>query len=156
MGFSVVPGHQRLTRYTTLTDQYIAEDQPSPRSFDPDPSGQTLKDFWLAAPKTTDALFLAPACICKGLRLHLVGTVQHGGVTAVRAAALSAIFLIVNRAARELDIAPEEFDVIEPRMYRPENGDPIPLLQITDHLVNGQASASASSGKNKGAAKHLS
>ena len=96
-----------------------------------------MKDFWLAAPKTTDALFLAPACIRKGLRLHLVGTVQHGGVTAVRAAALSAIFLIVNRAALELDIDPEEFDVIEPRMYRPENGDPVPLLQITDHLVNG-------------------
>ena len=48
---------------------------------------------------------------------------------------LSATFLLVNRAALELDIDPEEFDVLEPRRFHED--DPKPLLQITDHLVNG-------------------
>jgi hypothetical protein len=47
----------------------------------------------------------------------------------------SAIALIVNRAALELDIDPEEFDVIEPRMYRPENGEPVSAA--TDHRPSG-------------------
>src|SRR5262249_23773361 len=31
----------------------------------------------------------------------------------------------------------EEFDVLEPRIHRGPNGQPVPLLQIADHLVNG-------------------
>jgi hypothetical protein len=57
-------------------------------------------------------------------------------VTSVRAAALSATYLVVSRAALYLDLDPEEFDVIEPRLYKVD-GEPVPLLQITDHLVNG-------------------
>jgi hypothetical protein len=57
--------------------------------------------------------------------------------TAVRAAAISATFMLVNRAAIELDIDPEEFDVIEPRVMRPAGAAAVPLLQIADHLVNG-------------------
>ena len=52
--------------------------------------------------------------------------------TSVRAAAVSATQLLVQRAALELDIAPEEFEALEPRM-RAGN----PVLQITDFLVNG-------------------
>src|SRR5262249_33096848 len=92
--------------------------------------------FWLAAPKTTDALFLAPAQVPAGLRINRVGGKEQAGITSVRAAALSATYLLVNRAALELDLDPEEFDVIDPRPYAPA-GVPLPLLEITDHLVNG-------------------
>jgi hypothetical protein len=43
----------------------------------------------------------------------------------------------VNRAALELDVDPEEFDVMEPRIYRPSGGIAVPVLQFADHLVNG-------------------
>jgi hypothetical protein len=41
----------------------------------------------------------------------------------------------VSRAALDLDIDPEEFDVLEPRVYG--HGLELPMLQITDHLING-------------------
>ncbi len=59
------------------------------------------------------------------------------GRTSVRAAALSATFILVNRAALRLDVDPEEFDVIEPRIFRPAGGIAVPVLQFSDHLVNG-------------------
>lgn len=108
-----------------------------------------IDGIWLAAPKTTDALYLAPTATPRGLDLaRLVGsrsleglnaaeTLRTLGATAVRAAALSATFILVNRAALRLDIDPEEFDVIEPRMIRPSGGAAVPLLQFADHLING-------------------
>ena len=53
----------------------------------------------------------------------------------VRAAALSASFILVNRTAIELDIDPEEFDVLEPRNFRVS--DRRPMLHITDRHLNG-------------------
>ena len=140
-GFDAAPGAWNIGRYTTLEGQYIAYDRDgqlmaSAREFDLDPSGVQLKQVWLAAAKTTDALFLAPGKLHPGLRHQRVGSKDQGGVTSVRAAAISATYLLVSRAALELDIDPEEFDVIEPRIYSPD-GVPLPLLQITDHLVNG-------------------
>lgn len=146
-GFTVVTGDWQLGTYTTLTDQSIANDPDgnlhldnwSQSKFVPDGSGSSAP-FWLAAPKTTDALFIAPVTINEGLRLEKVGSttalMNSNASTAVRSAALSATYLLVNRAALELDLDPAEFDVIEPRMYQVE-GKPVPLLQITDHLVNG-------------------
>lgn len=139
-GFEVVRGTWRFNRFTAVGDQYIGTDQNGTplvtRNFDQDTSTTRSGRFWLAAPKTTDALFLAPAAVPMGLQLHRVGGPEQGGVTGVRAAAISATYLLVNRAALELDLDPEEFDVIEPRVYRGD-GSPVPLLQITDHLVNG-------------------
>lgn len=141
-GFHVVLGTSQLGAHMHLEQQYIARDQNGTLllsanfKFTPDPSGEEISNFWLAAPKTTDALFLAPGSIPPGLQIHRVGNQEHGGITSVRAAALSASYLIVNRAALQLDLDPDEFDVIEPRPYRP-SGETIPLLQITDHLVNG-------------------
>ena len=58
--------------------------------------------------------------------------------TAVRAAALSAAFLLTYRAAQELDVDPDELEVVEPRVVRLRDGGPrVPALQITDQLVNG-------------------
>ncbi|PHS08625.1 MAG: hypothetical protein COA78_12605 [Blastopirellula sp.] len=146
-GFTVVNGNWQLGQYTTLENQCIANDMNGnlilnsltlPK-FKPDGSGPS-EPFWLAAAKTTDALFIAPFEIKHGLRLDKVGSttasLNSNVSTAVRSAALSATFLLVNRAALDLDLDPAEFDVIEPRMYQ-HNGKSVPLLQITDHLVNG-------------------
>jgi hypothetical protein len=65
-----------------------------------------------------------------------VGSGQNRS-TSVRAAAISAAHILANRAALELDVDPEEFDVLEPRIHRGSNGQLVPLVQIADHLVNG-------------------
>jgi len=137
-GFDVTPGTQRYGRdkRLRLLDQWIATDVAIPLGFESDPAVPPLQRIWLAAPKTTDALFLAPSAVLRGLRPHMVGAGQQR-VTSVRAAAISAAYLLVNRAALELDIDPEEFDVLDPRIYRAPNGQAVPLLQIADHLVNG-------------------
>jgi DEAD/DEAH box helicase domain-containing protein len=138
MGFDVRPGVQRYgwDKRLRLLDQWIATDIATPHGFEADPNTQALHGIWLAAPKTTDALFLAPSAVASGLRSHMVGAGQQR-VTSVRAAAISAAYILVNRAALELDIDPEEFDVLDPRIYRTSNGHAVPLLQIADHLVNG-------------------
>ena len=151
-GFQTVAGSWQLGRYTRMPEQQVACDLDGnllvrSNKFEADASQGPSAPFWLAAPKTTDSLFLAPEGIWPGLRLHRVGGIdpsrpprQGGpepkGITSVRAAALSATFLLVNRAALHLDLDPDEFDVIEPRVFR-SGGVSIPLLQITDHLVNG-------------------
>jgi hypothetical protein len=57
--------------------------------------------------------------------------------TSVRAAAISATELIVQRAALELDIAPEEFDNLAPNILKSREGNLLPYLQIADSLPNG-------------------
>lgn len=146
-GFTVVEGSWALGRFSPLEGQFIANDQDGnlmlenavQQRFAGDGAGDS-EPFWLAAPKTTDALFLAPTAVHRGLRLSQVGSstaINNGsGSIAVRSAALSATYLLVTRAAQELDVDPAEFDVIEPRSYQ-RGGEMVPLLQITDHLVNG-------------------
>ncbi|HTL67247.1 MAG TPA: DEAD/DEAH box helicase [Lacunisphaera sp.] len=158
-GFSAREGIQRVyykrrsvqLNGQVIADQFVQAASGGPRSFTPDdsPTAFSLERVWLAAPKTTDMLFLAPTAIPSGLSLdRFVGTRLIDGLngrelldavaaTAVRAAALSASFILVNRAATRLDIDPEEFDVIEPRRIHPEGGAARPVLQIADHLVNG-------------------
>ena len=103
-----------------------------------------VERMWLASPKTTDSLFLQPTVNPPGLGLQRLPsrsddpnppfqTVRWLGV---RAAAISAAHMLINRASLDLDIDPEEFDVLEPRIYGGV-GTQLPLLQITDHLVNG-------------------
>ena len=60
-----------------------------------------------------------------------IGPRSHAG-TSLRAAALSATHMLVQRASLALDIAPEEFESLEPRLR-----DGKPCLQIADSLVNG-------------------
>jgi DEAD/DEAH box helicase domain-containing protein len=160
LGFSASSGRQRLTRgrraEALLESQYISDDmvgdeEKEPRFFAPDAgaNASNVSHVWLAAPKTTDAIYFSPTAIPPGLTLERVaGPRTLDGLagpqvlnallhTAVRAAALSAAFILTNRAALELDIDPEEFDVIEPRLLRPAGGFAVPVLQIADHLVNG-------------------
>jgi hypothetical protein len=158
LGFSAVLGKQRLARRRReafLDAQMISDDilrtPGAPAEFTPyvGEDAQRVSRIWLAAPKTTDALYLAPTTIPAGLALErVVGPRSLEGLsaaqildalgrTSVRAAALSATFILVNRAALALDVDPEEFDVIEPRIFRPAGGVALPVLQFADHLVNG-------------------
>lgn len=116
--------------------------------------GQRLNDIWLAAPKTTDVIQVAPSELPPGIGLALLERTSPGANatpgdrliagqgTVIRAAALSASYLIVYRAALELDVDPEEFDVIEPRMATLARHR-VPVLQIADFLVNGAGLSSA-------------
>lgn len=134
LGFTLRDGSQRVRRASIL-DQYEAEGETIP-DFTPSPGAAPIDRIWIAAPKTTDALFLAPQAVQRGLALYSVGSGASRD-TAVRAAALSATFLTVLRAALELDVDPEEFDVIDPFLSRPGGSAPVPVLEITDHLLNG-------------------
>ena len=62
---------------------------------------------------------------------------RGGSTVGIRAAAISATYFLVFYAARKLDVAPEEFEVLEPRPYGTADGEKIPLLQICVALVNG-------------------
>ena len=141
-GFDATKGSQKF-RHRTLKNQYIEQqwlrdEGPSLRGgeFDPYADADSPQGIWLAAPKTTDSLFLAPKEVRREVRLLPIDS-EGRSVTPVRAAALSAVYILVHRAALHLDIDPEEFDVVEPRVYRLGRGARVPLLQITDHLING-------------------
>lgn len=84
----------------------------------------------LMARKKTDAVYLAPVEVPVGLDIGRVG--RDFGDTSVRAALISATHLLIQRASLELDIAPDEFEALEPRLR-----DGKPFLQIADFLVNG-------------------
>lgn len=140
-GFGLSSGSQRMRFYPghiRLENQSIIEEADL---YDFQAEGEE-EVVWLAAPKTTDSLYVSPAEVNKGLSLHRLPARAEDPVPSearrwqgVRAAALSATFLIVNRASRELDIDPAELEVLEPRPYG--NDFRLPLLQITDQLVNG-------------------
>jgi DEAD/DEAH box helicase domain-containing protein len=134
-GFDADPFDQRVSKFTTLTNQHISSEVMPQGDFSPVGAGELLRGIWLAAPKTTDSLFIALCKPIDGLWVHRVsGSLLD---TAVRGAAVSASFIFAHTAALELDIDPEEFDIVEPRYTKIEGGIAVPLLQITDHLVNG-------------------
>lgn len=88
----------------------------------------------MVARKETDALYLELRQFDSRLRLDLVA--KQGGpgqsATAVRAAAISATHLLVQKAALALDVSPDEFEALEPRRRAGR-----PMLQIADALING-------------------
>jgi len=147
MGFDIRTGVQQLPwgrRTFELPSQVVSADdrlERTVRSFD---AVGEIERVWLASPKTTDSLFLQPTANPPGLGLHRLPSRSDAADPpynlvrwlGVRAAALSASYMLVNRASMDLDIDPEEFDVLEPRIYG-GGGAHLPLLQITDHLVNG-------------------
>jgi DEAD/DEAH box helicase domain-containing protein len=140
-GFDFVIGSQRVRLgwgQARLPEQALLAGLELP-DFQPEHAGGRI---WLAAPKTTDSLYLVPTGVYKGLALHRLPARTDNPdpqITSrwqgVRAAALSATFLLVNRASLDLDIDPDELEVLEPRPYGLDLR--LPLLQITDELVNG-------------------
>ncbi|WP_292448097.1 DEAD/DEAH box helicase [Mesorhizobium sp.] len=98
-----------------------------------DPSGAPVEaeTVRLMSRKKTDSLYLLMKEIPQGLAYDRIGN-RDPYTTSMRASAISATHLLVQRAALEMDIGPEEFEVLEPRLR-----DGRPLLQIADFLVNG-------------------
>jgi hypothetical protein len=139
-GFAVRSAAESLFQGGLVLDrQYVLEDLMANASRFSTGQEPDLENFWLMSPKSTHALYLAPKQVHSGLYLGKNNS-PGGRVTLdapVRAAALSATFILVNRAALELDVGPEEFDVLEPRLHRHEDGSLVPLLQFTDYLING-------------------
>lgn len=95
------------------------------------PEGSEPIQVRLYSKKKTDAISVGMIKIAAGLDLHNIGK-RDRRHTKIRAAALSATHMLVQRAALALDIAPEEFEVLEPRLREEQ-----PYLQIADTLVNG-------------------
>ena len=143
-GFDVLEGIDKLARRGGLELQHqtiSADDKLLLRVTGFSPHNNDTERIWLAAPKVTDALYVAAQGAPIGLALHRLPAATDEAVLdvtswlGVRAAALSASFIFVNLAAMRLDIDPEEFDVLEPRLYLAN--EPRPMLHITDHHVNG-------------------
>ncbi len=87
-GFGADWTFQQVAFNTRLNAQLISNDLLPMTGFMPDGAAQPIRQVWLAAPKTTEALFLAMNRTVSGLRLWRVsGSAQ---VTSVRASALSA------------------------------------------------------------------
>lgn len=97
---------------------------------------------WLASTKITNSLQISPVKLNPNLRLldmdvGLSMKPRDPNRTSVRAAAISATELLVQRAALDLDIAPEEFDALAPNIMMTLSGERLPYLQIADALPNG-------------------
>ncbi|MEM9655472.1 MAG: helicase-related protein [Actinomycetota bacterium] len=161
-GFTAVEYAQQLFagrrgNQLTAASQWLDEDVlGESRIFSADlvDEGRRVEHAWLAAPKTTDVVLVAPDEIAPGIGVGLLERASPAPnatpgdrllatqATAIRAAALSASYLVVYRAALELDVDPEEFDVIEPRMATLSDRR-VPVLQLADFLVNGAGLSSA-------------
>ena len=101
-----------------------AGDQPLNTRYKP--TGESRSSFYLLSPKVTDSLRLSVWSTSPRLKL-LRKPVAGGSASlrlssAFRAGVLSAAFLVVNFASRELlDIDPEEIEILEPGIHlRPD------------------------------------
>ena len=97
---------------------------------DGNPNAELIK---LMSRKKTDAIFLVPKSIPSVLD---ISRKSHGDYPLLfndlRAAAISATQLIIQRSSLEFDIAPEEFEMLEPCLW-----NDYPTLQVADALPNG-------------------
>lgn len=139
MGFTLIRGATQHGRWilprqaidTTLLRRPELRTVRLHRDEDP----ETLEPVFLKAPKVTDSIALAVGSVPQGLTLDLGADGRGAG--AVRSALISAAYLIVYKAAKALDVDPEEFEILEPRPYRTPDGRFVPILQICDALING-------------------
>jgi Lhr-like helicase len=129
---------QKLTGQA-ISSEVIAEDKDNRyRTLDSEPIKACL-----ASPKITNSLQIGPVRINKNLRLLdmdvglSMKNKRDPSRTSVRAAAISATEILVQRAAYDLDIAPEEFDALAPNIMKSVDGKPLPYIQISDALPNG-------------------
>jgi hypothetical protein len=96
------------------------------------PTQQVAGQFGLFSRKETDAVYLEVTDFDPRLALDLVAKRGDMFQVSARAAAISATHLLVQKAALELDVDPDEFEALEPRLRRGR-----PVLQIADALING-------------------
>lgn len=140
-------GEQELFEVEIMTDQDVAafprgvqlEDQAidtdvsiKDRSKRFQRTDDGIGQFGLFARKATDAVFVEAVRFNERLNIDLVAKSGDRTHIAARAAAISATHLLVQKAALELDVAPDEFEALEPRLRHGR-----PMLQIADTLING-------------------
>ncbi|NKN12302.1 DEAD/DEAH box helicase [Rhizobium laguerreae] len=120
-----------------ISTDVIAEDQGVRYKAD-----ENVINAWLASTKITNSLQISPIRLNQNLRIldmdiGLSMGRRDPSRTSVRAAAISATEILVQRAALDLDIAPEEFDALAPNIMVTASGERLPYLQISDALPNG-------------------
>lgn len=96
-------------------------------------------NFYLCSPKVTDSIVLEMNIINPSLNImRYEDNPKLELSSAFRAGAISASYHIINYASRvELDVDPDEFEILEPRILRKVDGSKVPLIQISDELING-------------------
>lgn len=124
-----------------LADQAISADALADDAVGRYRPDDDTTDAWLASTKVTNSLQIGPVRLNGNLRLLDMdiglSMRRDPARTSVRAAAISATEILVQRAALDLDIAPEEFDALAPNILATEGGERLPYLQISDSLPNG-------------------
>ncbi len=142
LGYDVKHVHQREVwlprgmptnrRRPRLEDQYILPNElrKYPSDWEDGAEG-LLEKVFIASRKPTDAIYLGLQSVPDGLALDRLERRDPAGWS-LRAAAVSATQLVVQRAALALDVDPDEFEALEPRIRQG-----LLILQITDRLVNG-------------------
>jgi len=125
----VVPFRRGFQLTTQAVDQGVSIEHKSRRFLKTEDG---VGKFGLFARKATDAVFVEAMKFNQRLNIDLVAKVGERTHIAARAAAISATHLLVQKAALELDVAPDEFEALEPRLRHGR-----PLLQIADTLING-------------------
>ena len=102
-------------------------------------NSNSIGPFYLVAPKVTDSLLLEFEAISN--QLLVINSSEAGEqrlTQAFRSGALSAVFMIIEYASRKiLDVDPDEFEILEPRVRNRGDGNLLPALQIADSLING-------------------
>ena len=101
--------------------------------------GATEKSFFLSSPKVTDSILFSPSFLSNDLEiLSRLPNAELRMTSGFRAGAISACFLVINYASRKiLDVDPDEFEILEPRIKVGADGVYLPTMQIVDQLVNG-------------------
>ena len=141
-GFTLVQAVQKWTEVrsnlylSSIEGQFVVPEIPADEqnwevATYPDGTPFLPETVRLMSRKKTDSLYIAMENVPSRLALGRLGS-REPYATSVRASAISATQLIVQRAALDLDIGPEEFESLEPRLR-----DGKPMLQIADVLVNG-------------------
>ncbi|MBP2837275.1 DEAD/DEAH box helicase [Dickeya parazeae] len=94
-------------------------------------SGKT-KNFGLVSSKETESLHIELTKFDARLNLNMVARYGEYMNLPTRAAAISATQILTHKAALYLDVSPDEFETLEPRLHHEK-----PILQIADALING-------------------
>ncbi|EKS5410101.1 DEAD/DEAH box helicase [Salmonella enterica] len=90
------------------------------------------KSFGLVSSKETESLHIELTKFDPRLNLNMVARYGEYMNLPTRAAAISATQILTHKAALYLDVSPDEFEMLEPRLHLGK-----PILQIADALING-------------------
>lgn len=90
------------------------------------------ENFGLVSSKETESLHLELMQFDARLNLNMIARYGEYMNLPTRAAAISATQILTHKAALYLDVSPDEFETLEPRLHHEK-----PILQIADALING-------------------